>query len=139
MRSRTLQLGFTVAECIVALAIMAAMMVTLLSVQVVQSVRIGLDNRRMQAEQSLGNLADRILVADQSELTNKTLAAWADEAEQADELPAETIDVVVHPESKPIAGQRFELIWNPATKQLPRHRLIVWRFDAPDSTEKEQP
>ena len=139
MRLRTSQFGFTVAECIVALAIMAAMMVTLLSVQVVQSVRIGLDNRRMQAQQSLGNLADRILVADRSELNDATLAAWCDETEQADELPAETIDVVVHPESKPIAGQRFELIWNPETKQLPRHRLVVWRFDDPDPTEKEQP
>ncbi|PQO46547.1 hypothetical protein C5Y93_08725 [Blastopirellula marina] len=114
------------------------MIATLLSVQVVQSVRIGLDTRRMQAEQTLGNLADRILVADPADLNDATLAAWADEAKQVDQLPVENIEVVIHPESNPIAGRRFELVWHPESKQMPQHRLVVWRFDAPNSKETEQ-
>ncbi|PQO31573.1 hypothetical protein [Blastopirellula marina] len=129
----------SVVECVMALAVMGAMLTTLLSIQVVQSTRLGLDNQRMRAEQTLGNLADRILAAKSEQLTVDSLTAWAQEAEQEENLPANTIQVVVHTETNPIKGQRIELIWQPPTKQLPSHRLVVWRFAAESSPVEEDP
>lgn len=131
--------GLSVVECVVALAILGAMLTTLLSIQVVQSLRVGLDNQRIRAEQTLTNLADRVLSADASQLTEDTLTEWGRDLEEADGLPAGTLQVVVHPETNPVAGNRYELIWNPHSSELPTQRLVVWRFSADGSTETEDP
>ncbi|RCS40515.1 hypothetical protein DTL42_24385 [Bremerella cremea] len=129
---QTRKSGSTIIECVVALAIMAAMLTTMLSIQVVQSLRLKLDNQRLQAEQILSNLADRILTASPTQLSNETLAAWATEAEQEEKLPANTIQVIVHAVAEPATGKRFEMIWQPSVKPLPGKRLVVWRFDNED-------
>lgn len=122
-----------------ALSVLGAMLTTLLSIQVLQSARIGLDSQRMRAEQTLANLADRVLTAKPEQLTEETLTAWAHEAEQEESLPANTLQVVVQAESNPVKGQRFELIWQPQAKHLPSQRLVVWRFAAIGSPVEEDP
>ena len=135
---QTRKSGATVAECVVALAIMATMLTTMLSIQVVQSLRLRLESERIQATQTLSNLADRILTAAPTQqLSSETLAAWATEAEQDEKLPAKTIQVIVHEENEPTSGKRFELIWQASAKQLPNQRLVVWRFAAEASPDEE--
>lgn len=130
----------SVIECVVALSVLAAMLSVVVSIQVVQSARIGLSKQKLIAEQTLNNLAQRVISADESEVVEDTIGAWAQEFEDEQGLPSETIQVEVSEVSKPAAGKRVVLTWKPSSPQLPEYSLVTWRFDwAPTDVSKEQP
>ncbi|MFN3149581.1 hypothetical protein [Bremerella sp.] len=130
----------SVIECVVALSVLAAMLSVVVSIQVVQSARIGLAKQKLIAEQTLNNLAQRVISADESEVVEDTIGAWAQEFEDEQGLPSETIQVEVSEVSKPAAGKRVVLTWKPSSPQLPEYSLVTWRFDqAPAEVSKEQP
>lgn len=130
----------SVIECVVALSVLAAMLSVVVSIQVVQSARIGLSKQKLIAEQTLNNLAQRVISADESEVVEDTIGAWAQEFEDEQGLPSETIQVEVSEVSKPAAGKRVVLTWKPSSPQLPEYSLVTWRFDrAPADVSKEQP
>lgn len=132
--------GLSVIECVVALSILAAMLSVVLSIQVVQSARIGLSKQKLVAEQTLGNLAQRVVAADETEISKEKIDGWVRLIEQQQGLPDDTIQVELNPVSKPTAGQRFVLTWKPESPHLPEYSLVTWRFEqASRKVAEEQP
>ncbi len=132
--------GISVIECVVALSVLAAMLSVVLSIQVVQSARIGLSKQRLVAEQTLSNLAQRVVAADAGEVTEATVGKWAQQIEQQQGLPQNTIQCQLTAISSPANGKRITLTWKPQSRYLPEYSLIAWRFE-PELVEvaEEQP
>ncbi|MBA2114579.1 hypothetical protein [Bremerella alba] len=134
------QLGLSVIECVVALSILGAMLSVVLSIQVVQSARIGLSKQKLVAEQTLSNLAQRVVAADETEIAKETIESWTQQLEQQQELPPDTIQVELNAVSEPADGQRIVLTWKPKSPHLPEYSLVAWRFEqTPREVAEEQP
>lgn len=132
------QTGVSVVECVVALSVLAAMLSVVLSIQVVQSARIGLSKQKLVAEQTLNNLAQRVISADELEVAKDTIDVWAQEFEEQQGLPPETIQVEVREVSNPASGKRVVLTWKPGSPHLPEYSLVAWRFDPPSGEGSEE-
>ncbi|QDU77864.1 hypothetical protein Pan97_49430 [Bremerella volcania] len=133
------KLGISVIECVVALSVLAAMLSVVLSIQVVQSARIGLAKQKLVAEQTLSNLAQRVVAADQDEVTEETIVGWARRLEQQQGLPQGTIQVELNAISKPTTGKQIVLKWKPKSSHLPQYSLVTWRFEqTPEEAAEEQ-
>lgn len=127
-------------ECVVALSVLAAMLSVVLSIQVVQSARIGLARQKLVAEQTLSNLAQRVVAAEPAQLTQETIDGWAQQQVQDQGLLPETIQVDVIPVVEPTTGQRIVLTWKPKSPHLPEYSLVTWRFQqSPVPETEEQP
>jgi len=137
MSPKTNNSGLSVVECVVALSVLAAMLSVVLSIQVVQSARIGLSKQKLVAEQTLGNLAQRVVAADPAALTKEAIQDWATQLEQQQGLPAETLRVEVNAVTQPAAGKQIVLAWQPDSPYLPEYSLVTWRFE-PASEEVAQ-
>lgn len=132
--------GLSVVECVVALSVLAAMLSVVLSIQVVQSARIGLSKQKLVAEQTLANLAQRVVAADEAEISEESITGWAHQLEQQQGLPQDTIEVELKAVSKPAAGKHIVLTWNPHSPHLPEYSLVAWRFEqTPEEAVEEQP
>ena len=132
--------GISVIECVVALSVLAAMLSIVLSIQVVQSARIGLSKQRLVAEQTLSNLAQRIVAADASEVSKETVGRWTQQLEQKQDLPQDTIQCELMDISSPTKGKRITLTWKPKSQYLPEYSLVAWRFETTSSeVAEEQP
>lgn len=127
-------------ECVVALSVLAAMLSVVLSIQVVQSARIGLSKQKLVAEQTLSNLAQRIVAADEAEVSDESITGWAQQLEQQQGLPQEVIQVDVEEVSQPAAGKRIVLTWKTKSPHLPTYSLVTWRFkQTPPEVAEGQP
>jgi len=134
------QLGLSVVECVVALSVLAAMLSVVLSIQVVQSARIGLSKQKLVAELTLGNLAQRVIAAEEKEVTQENIDRWARQLEQQQGFPQETLHVEINPISEPTSGKRIELTWKPESRHLPEYSLVAWRFrQTTEQDAEEQP
>ncbi|MEW4563452.1 hypothetical protein AB1K70_13050 [Bremerella sp. JC770] len=132
--------GLSVIECVVALSVLAAMLSVVLSIQVVQSARIGLSKQKLVAEQTLGNLAQRVVAADAETLSKEAIQGWASQLEEQQGLPAETIRVEVNAVTQPAGGKQIVLAWKPDSPYLPEYSLVTWRFEpTPAEVAQEQP
>ncbi|MBI1248464.1 hypothetical protein GC197_11580 [bacterium] len=131
--------GVSVVECIVALSLLAVMLTTLLSFQVLLTARTRLARQRLVAQQTLSNLAQRVTsVPLGKRVSLATVEQWAREMEQQQHLPAQVLSAEIHEVTEPAPGQRIELTWQPVTKVLPAYHLVTWRFAAMPVPEKEQ-
>lgn len=122
------QHGLSVIECVVALSVLAAMLSVVLSIQVVQSARIGLSKQKLVAEQTLSNLAQRIVATDEAEVREETIVGWARQLEQQQGLPQEVIQVDLKEVTLPAVGKRIVLTWKEKSPHLPEYSLVAWRF-----------
>ncbi|GAA4432748.1 hypothetical protein [Bremerella cremea] len=140
MQHKAQKSGLSVLECVVALSVLAAMLTTVLSIQVLQSTRIGLAKHRLAAEQTLNNLAQRILAAESgASVSPDVVQQWATSMEQAQNLPPKTLQIAINQVDEPVAGQRFELSWVPASKKLPSYSLVTWRFSGEEPATADTP
>ncbi|PQO35764.1 hypothetical protein C5Y96_08920 [Blastopirellula marina] len=140
MYRNTSKHGLSVIECVVALSVLAAMLSVVLSIQVVQSARIGLSKQKLAAEQTLSNLAQRIVAADDAELSEEMIAGWARQLEQQQGLPQPVIQVDTEVVSQPAVGRRIVLTWKAKSPYFPEYSLVAWRFkQVPGEVAEEQP
>lgn len=128
MNRNSTKSGLSVIECVVALSVLAVMLSVVLSIQVVQSVRISLTKQKLVAEQTLSNLAQRIVSADESEINETSISQWAQQWEQSQGLPQDTIHIKLKAVSEPAEGKRIVLTWKPPSSHLPAYSLVTWRF-----------
>lgn len=128
--------GLSVLECIVALSVLATMLTTVLSIQVVQTTRVRLAKERLVAQQTLANLADRAMTAGYENITAASIQPWLDEAEARTGLPAGTLQVVLESVDQPASGQRIEFTWE-RSPVLPHYRLVAWRFAPPGESSQD--
>lgn len=130
--------GISVIECVVALSVLAAMLSVVLSIQVVQSTRIGLSKQKLVAEQTLSNLAQRVVAAEETDVTEESVAQWAGQVEKRQGLPQDTIQVQLNVVSSPAKGKQIVLTWKPQNPHLPEYSLVTWRFEQVANQDAEE-